>query len=154
MPYKPLKGTSPALAALKPLLGTWRVKLFNAEFIPSDAPAPMGEMTVEWFDEAFVLMRFAMEDPTEVPPSVQMIGRNEDREDYEVLYYDRRGVSRILTMTFDGTNWTMERDDPGFAQRFSGSMSKDRKTINGYWERCHDGKSWIHDFDLTYTKVG
>ena len=52
----------------------------------------------------------------------------------------------------------LERTKPDFSpfdfsQRFTGTLSEDGNTIAGAWEICHDGKTWEHDFDLTYTKV-
>jgi hypothetical protein len=35
----------------------------------------------------------------------------------------------------------------------TGTFSDDGKTIPGAWEVCHDGATWEHDFDLTYTKI-
>jgi hypothetical protein len=32
------------------------------------------------------------------------------------------------------------------------SLYQDGETIAGHWEICHDGKTWEHNFDLTYTK--
>jgi hypothetical protein len=54
--------------------------------------------------------------------------------------------------------WKLWRDSPDFSpldfsQRYTGSFSDDGKTISGAWEICHDGATWEHDFDLTYTKL-
>ena len=57
--------------------------------------------------------------------------------------------------------WSMEAQFPQFQTTdvrgrtvfFTGTFSKDGSTIAGRWEICHDGNSWEHDFDLTYTKV-
>lgn len=61
-------------------------------------------------------------------------------------------------MGFDGRAWTLLRERPDFspldfAQRYTGRFSDDRRTISGAWEICHDGNTWEHDFELTYTKV-
>jgi uncharacterized protein (TIGR02246 family) len=56
-------------------------------------------------------------------------------------------------------NWLIAHDqvsvplDFEFAQRYTGTFSSDGKTIAGAWEICHDGKTWEHDFDLTYIRA-
>jgi hypothetical protein len=54
--------------------------------------------------------------------------------------------------------WRLSRDRPDFsaldfAQRYTGTISADGKTIAGAWEIRHEGKTWEHDFDLTYIKA-
>ena len=49
--------------------------------------------------------------------------------------------------------WKPDFTPLDFSQRFTGTFSDDGKTIAGPWEISHDGKTWEHDFDLTYTKV-
>jgi hypothetical protein len=44
------------------------------------------------------------------------------------------------------------KGDGGFSQRYSGIFSDDGETIAGSWEICHDGTTWEHDFELTYSK--
>ena len=38
-------------------------------------------------------------------------------------------------------------------ERYTGTFSDDGRVITGCWEIRHDGATWEHDFDLTYTKV-
>jgi hypothetical protein len=79
-----------------------------------------------------------------------VIGRNADRDDYEVLYADERGLSRVYTMTFACGEWTQSRTDPGFHQRFRDRLATDGNRIDAAWSRPHDdGATWIHDFDVT-----
>jgi hypothetical protein len=67
-------------------------------------------------------------------------------------------VARVYEMSFDNGVWRLWRTSADFtpldfSQRFTGTFSKDASTITGRWEISHDGTSWEHDFDLTYTKV-
>lgn len=88
------------------------------------------------------------------PTSVQVIGRNEDHDDFTVLYTDERGVSRVYAMTLATGDWTLSRTDPGFHQCFAGHLSADGTHIDGDWSRSHDaGETWIHDFHVTYTRT-
>ena len=57
-------------------------------------------------------------------------------------------------MTFDDDTWTQRREDPGFHQRFEGSLDPGGDRITAAWTRSHDdGITWVHDFDLVYTRV-
>jgi hypothetical protein len=49
--------------------------------------------------------------------------------------------------------WRIWRTSPGFSQRFEGRLSRDKKTVRGSWEKSFDGKTWVHDFAVTYRKV-
>jgi hypothetical protein len=61
-------------------------------------------------------------------------------------------------MSIEDGVWKLWRDEPDFSpldfsQRFTGTFSADGETISGRWEICHDGETWEHDFDLTYTRA-
>jgi hypothetical protein len=49
--------------------------------------------------------------------------------------------------------WTLRREGPPFAQRFTGTFSADGATITGRWEIQEPGEEWRIDFDGTYTRV-
>jgi hypothetical protein len=72
---------------------------------------------------------------------------------YFQLYSDDRSVCRVYAMRLRGDEWTLWREGPPFAQRFTGTFSADGRTITGRWEIAEDGKDWRIDFDSTYTKV-
>lgn len=147
-----------ALDALEALAGQWRVEISNAEFLDGDARLA-GRMSATWLDgRAFLVLRSVIADgpPDSVrpPASVQVIGRNEDRDDFTALYADERGVSRVHTMTLAAGEWTQVRADPGFHQRFDGRLSDDGSRMEGAWSRSHDdGTIWLHDFDVLYTRT-
>jgi len=69
-----------------------------------------------------------------------------------VLYVDDRQVSRVYEMYFEGGEWKIWRNAPGFYQRFAGKLDKGRKTIKARGENSTDGEKWNHDFDVTYTR--
>jgi hypothetical protein len=137
---------NPALAELEPLVGEWEVEV-------PQFPGQRGRVTCEWL-EGGAYLRYHAEPPEPAPTSTLLIGRDDSSEAYTVLFYDSRGVSRVYQMGFDAGNWTMSRQAPGFWQRFSATMSTDRATIRGAWEKSPDGSTWEHDFDLIYTRVG
>ena len=82
-----------------------------------------------------------------------LISRDESSGEYQALYYDSRGVSRNYQMSFEGNTWKMWRDWPAFRQRFEATVSKDGRSIKGYWEKSVDGKPWERDFNMTFTRV-
>ncbi len=143
--------TNPALSDLAVLLGTWRVELTAADWL-DEGQSLVGETRVEWLDDFFLVLRSSFgEGP---PDSTSVVGRNEDRDDYTVLYADERGVSRIYAMTYADRLWVQHREDPGFHQRFEGRISEDGTRIDAAWSKSHDdGATWEHDFDLTWTRI-
>jgi hypothetical protein len=85
--------------------------------------------------------------------SLSVIGRDDAGDDYTMLYFDSRGVSRIYQMSFDGGVWKQWREAPGFWQRFTGTFDDDGNTITAKSENSGDGIAWELDFNLTYTRV-
>ncbi len=141
---------NPALEPLEVLLGDWDVELSNAEFLEGGAVLT-GMMTFAWLEPAFISMGSHVTGGI-VPDSISVIGRNDTGAAFTMLYYDDRGVSRVYDMSFDGKEWLLSRNDPGFQQRFAATITEDARTIRGSWERSHESDIWIHDFDVLYTR--
>lgn len=150
---------SPVLRRLDALIGEWEMSVQTGGLSFGGARA-----VFEWLEDgAFVVQRAYSGPPSpDIPavwrdnsplPTVSIIGLDDTAETFTVLYSDARGVSRVYTMTFDGTLWTQHRAAPGFHQRFSGTLSDDAKTITAHWEGSPDGTTWTLDFNLTYTKL-
>jgi hypothetical protein len=95
----------------------------------------------------------------EASDGIAIISPDPEREgNYLQHYFDSRGVAHVYKMSFENGVWKLWRDEANFspldfAQRYTGTFSDDGKTIAGAWEICHDGTTWEHDFDLTYTKA-
>jgi hypothetical protein len=124
---------------------------FHASFLDEPEATISGVASLEWLDDALIVMRSAFDGGP--PRSTSVIGRNESSDTYSMLYYDVRGVSRIYAMGFDAGVWTLSRQDPDFHQRFTGRLSEDGSTISAAWELSDDGGSrWQHDFDLSYER--
>jgi hypothetical protein len=105
-----------------------------------------GAATFEWMERGkFLHYQFG--------PSHWVIGRDDALPGYCVLYSDDREVSRVYHMTLRRGLWKIWRDAPGFHQRFEGRITNRGREIHAHWERSTNGKTWIHDFDLTYTKT-
>jgi hypothetical protein len=145
-----------ALTALEPFVGEWRL---HARF--PGLPDAGGEAMVgfDWLpNERFLLQRWTSPVP-EAPDGIAVIGADPANDGaYLQHYFDERGVARLYKMTFTGGVWTLWRDEPDFSpldfhQRFTGTFSPDRNRLTGTWETSHDGTTWEHDFELTYTRV-
>ncbi|RDI69270.1 hypothetical protein [Nocardia pseudobrasiliensis] len=142
-----------AIQRLDVLTGSWRATLRNAWFLdPADQEVP-GSATGEWLSDAFVVFRWIMSGDVGKATSqmVLVLGRSDPNDAYTALYHDERGVCRVFAMTFDGTAWTLERQDPDMFQRFVASVEPDR--IVARWEASDDrGSTWRKDFDLVFDR--
>jgi hypothetical protein len=137
-----------ALEDLQVLVGDWTLTLSDAWFLEPPGTEGYGSATVEWFGEAFLLMRLTLHGEISFA-----IGRSDANDAYHVLYHDDRGVCRLFAMTWDGRRWTMSREDPDFHQRFVADVEPDR--ISGRWEASEDqGQTWRKDFDLVFERTG
>jgi hypothetical protein len=143
------------LAALEPLVGAWGMVPKFPSLPPVEGEA---NVTFEWMPgEQFLIQRWDVPVP-EAPDGIAILGLDPQHEGrYLQHYFDTRGVARTYKMTFADGVWKLRRDEPDFspldfAQRFTGTFSADGSTITGAWEINHDGATWEHDFDLTYTR--
>ena len=143
---------NPALKSLEILIGEWEMELTNASFLPNKSDKIKGLSTFEVIENSGFLVERQGDIP--LPWSRWVMGRDDSEQNYSVLYFDDRSVSRKYEMSFNDDVWRKWRSAPGFWQRFEGNISKDGKTIKAYWEVSTDnGKNWKHDFDLTYKRT-
>ncbi|HMG28316.1 MAG TPA: hypothetical protein VKH36_16050 [Acidimicrobiia bacterium] len=151
------KTPSTEMAPLEALVGEWSVEALAPWAPPSDL---RGRTVFEWMTGGtFLLQRWEVP-IDEAPDGLAVIGRiPQDNAGYLQHYFDSRGVARVYSMTFEDGVWTLSRTKADFspldfAQRFTGTLGDDDRTIRGGWELAHDGSTWEHDFDLVYTRVG
>jgi hypothetical protein len=144
------------LEALEPLVGEWKMMATFKDMPPVDAGA---HISIEWMPgKQFLIQRWEVPIP-EAPDGIALIGADPENEDNFIQhYFDTRGVARVYKMSFGDGIWKLWRDEPDFspldfAQRYTGTFSDDGTTIAGAWEICHDGKTWEHDFGLTYVRA-
>jgi hypothetical protein len=142
----------PSLRPLAVLIGRWEMQIrWSAQthaLIGGPATA-RGVARFEWIEDGRFLVQH--QGAAEGPPDARwVVGRDETSEEYEALYADARGVSRVYRMTLVGGTWRIWRNATGFSQRFEGRISGDGRAIEGRWEKSADGATWEHDFDLRY----
>jgi hypothetical protein len=137
-----------ALERLDGIVDRWTLTLSDAWFLEPPGTEQHGWATIEWLDDAFLVLRSGMEDR---PLWDMVFGHSDARDAYEVLYHDERGTSRVFAMTFADGQWTMSREDPDFHQRFVARVEGDR--ILGHWDASDDGgATWRKDFDITFDR--
>jgi hypothetical protein len=138
------------IARLQPFIGTWRLE---ASLGP---PGITGTAVFEWeLGGAYVIQRSEVPVP-QAPDGLCLISANPDGDGFVQHYFDSRGVTRVYQMTFDGTTWTLLREQPDFSpldfkQRYVGTFGDDR--IDGRWE-SDSGGGYQLDFELNYVRAG
>jgi len=136
------------MESLEPLVGEWTAEAV----VPGSDEVQRGDMSVAWLEGGgYLIQRSRMEDPI-FPRGVTVIGPDRSGEKIVQHYFDSRGVARIYDISLEGGVLRLSRDDPDFAQRFTGRFSDDGGAIEGAWEICEDGATWRHDFALTYRR--
>ena len=142
---------NPALDELRFLVGGWDMELSEASFLPDPDAKLRGSVTFEWLEQgAALVMRMG---GATAPGATWIIGRDDAEPDYQVLYADDRGISRVYQMSLGDGTWRIWRDAPEFFQRFEAEVSADRAEINGSWQKSVDGgTAWTHDFKVRYTR--
>jgi len=140
-----------ALKDLEGLVGEWTLTMSDAWFLEDRDRRQTGSATIDWLGDAFIEVRASL--GMDHGTWHWVIGRNDARDQYVLLYHDQRGVLRVFEMTFDAGRWTLTREDPDFHQRFLATIDGDR--ILGRWEASEDGgETWRKDYDLTFERKG
>ena len=141
---------NPAMKPFSVLIGNW-ITTGTHLLIPDTILH--GRASFEWLEGgAFLLMRTEIDEPG-IPSGIAIIGSDDATEEYFMLYFDERGVSRKYEVTLHDNIWKWWRNAPGFFQRYEGSIVDDGNTIIGKGELSKDGLSWDKDLDLTYKRV-
>lgn len=92
-------------------------------------------------------------DQPDIPSGIAIIGSDDATEEYFMLYFDERGVSRKYEVTLHNNVWKWWRNAAGFSQRYEGTIVDSGNTIIGKGELSKDGLTWEADLDLTYQRV-
>ena len=146
----------PRMARLEPFVGEWRLEA-PAFPLPAEL-AGKARTTFEWaLDGTFLVQRSTI--PVPEAPDGLCVFAPDSGDGYTQHYFDSRGVVRLYAMSFDGSEWTVQRSSPDFSpldfhQRWFGTFSPDGQTIEGRWETSPDGQAWEHDFELRYLRTG
>jgi hypothetical protein len=141
---------NPALERFRVLVGEWLT-----EGTHPDVPGKTfhGRTAFQWMQGgAFLMMRSEIDEPG-IPSGLAIIGSDDVAGRYGMLYFDERGISRIIETALEDRVWTWWRDDPKFSQRFACTISEDGRSILAKGEMSKDGEAWRPDLQLTYRRV-
>lgn len=143
---------NPALADLQFLTGAWDVELSEASFLTEPTARLAASVIFEWIEQdAAMVMRMG---DAGTPMATWIFGRDDAQSDYNVLYADDRGVSRVYNMSLSNGTWRMWRTTPEFSQRFEAQVNADQTQISGSWQKSFDGGiTWEHDFKVRYSRA-
>jgi hypothetical protein len=143
-----------ALRSLEPLVGEWDVTLTHAWFLDSLDTEIQGTATIEWYADAFLLLRSSFATRTAAQGGsawAMAFSRNEPRDTFLALYNDDRGVSRVFDMTFADGEWTLLREDPDFHQRIVMRIGRDHVDMRA--DASEDaGRTWRKDLDYIFER--
>jgi hypothetical protein len=140
---------NPALQPFSLLIGNWNTTGTH-RLIPDTILH--GRASFEWLENgAFLMWRSEIDEPG-IPSGLAILGSDDATEEYFILYFDERGVSRKYQMTLRDNIWKYWRNAPGFSQRFTGTIDDNGDTIIGVWELSEDDSTWQRDLELTYTR--
>ena len=141
---------NPALDAFSVLIGEWKT-VGAHQHIPGTTLH--GRTSFEWIEGgAFLIMHSDIDEPG-IPTGVAIFGSDDSKEEYFMLYFDERGVSRRYDVSLRDNVLKYWRTAPEFSQRFAGTISDDGRTIVGVSELSRDDATWEKNLELTYTRA-
>jgi hypothetical protein len=143
-----------AMRRLEAMVGDWDVTMTHAWFLDSLDTEIRGTATVDWFADAFLMLRSTFEgrDASAGASAWALaIGRSDPRDGFVALSYDDRGVYRVFDMTFADGEWTLLREDPDFHQRIVMRLTQDRIEMRA--DASEDaGTTWRKDLDYIFVR--
>lgn len=145
MPEEP---NTSELELMRALVGTWTTE-GDHPLLPGDQIR--GRATFEWLDgERFLIQRSHYDHP-QIPDAVAITGITGDQ--LSMHYFDSRGVFRVYSVSMTPQTWSFSRDDPDFAQRFTGTFTDGGDIITCRGQFSRDGVAWEDDLALTYRRA-
>lgn len=111
-----------------------------------------GTVTFEWLAGERFLVQRSHSDHALFPDGLSVIGAPEDGDGLVMEYFDSRGVRRTYKVSIDDGEWRIWREQPGFDQRFSARLRRDR--FEGEFEYTATPGDWQHDMKVIYHRRG
>jgi hypothetical protein len=146
----------PVLDHLAMLMGEWETGATHQAW---PGTVVHGRATFEWLEGGTFLIWRAHYDHPDLPDSIVIMGCDATGDlanpggGCSLHYFDQRGVTRLYHLSAEAGVWRFWREAPGFSQRFTGTLSADRRTIDGVAELSRDGVTWEQDLLITYKRV-
>ena len=129
------------LEPFEALIGQWTMELTH---LAVEGTVIRGLTTNEWLEGGRFLVQRAVNDHPDFPDSIAVIGVMEGDSALSMQWFDSRGVHRVYAAAFDGNEHTLERDEPGFAQRLRATLGADGSTLEGVWQ-LDEGEGYRDD---------
>lgn len=92
-------------------------------------------------------------DEGKIPASIAIFGSDNTKEEYFMLYFDERRVSRKCDVVFQDNVLKWSRNAPEFSQRYTFTFTNDGNTIISKEEMLKDGTTWEKVLNLTYIRI-
>ncbi len=141
---------NPALKPFEVLVGNWKA-VGTHPGVPDTVLH--GQSSFKWIEGGAFLMWSSEVDYKGFPKGIAIFGSDDTAEEYFMLYFDERKVSRKYDVSFQNNVLKWWRNAPKFSQCYTWTFAEDGNTIIGKGELSTDGTTWEKDLDLTYTRV-
>jgi hypothetical protein len=133
--------------AFNVLIGAWDTEATHPMLPGTVVP---GRATFEWLEGERFLIQRSHNDHPQFPDAIMIIGDIDG--EITCHYFDSRGVFRVYRMSLSGDTLKIWRDDPEFAQRYTGTLTGD--AITGTWQVSRDqGASWEDDLEQSFRRA-
>jgi len=141
---------NPALKPFEVLIGEWKTTGSHPYFL---GKALAGRAIFEWAEGgAFLILRSEIDHP-KFPQGIEIFASDDALDQYYMLHFDERGVSRKYDVRFEDGVLTWYRNDPKFSQRFTLMIEKDGNSMVSSGEMSHNGGAWEKGLALVYTRL-
>ncbi len=97
-------------------------------------------------------MRSEIDEP-EIPSGVAIIGSDDAAGTFTMIYFDERNVSRRYTVEIAEKQVSWHRDEAGFAQRMTITISTDGSRLEAKGTMSRNGGPWEDDLQLSYERL-
>ena len=136
-----------ALQRLEFLIGDWRTTGTHP-MVPGKKLC--GRTSFNWHEGgAFLIMRQQIDEPG-FPDGLAIIGSDNAAGTCSMVYFDERGVSRVMDVTVGNRALAWRHDGPDFAQRLTISQEADRLVSKGLMSK--NGGPWEDDLSQVFER--
>ena len=110
-----------------------------------------GRTSFAWHEGgAFLIMRSHVDEPG-FPDGMAIIGSDQASGTLTMIYFDERGVSRVMDVTVGQQSMTWRHDDPAFAQRLTIS-AEGRDPLVSRGCMSEKGGPWTDDLSQVFER--
>jgi len=141
---------NPALKSFAVLVGKWKA-VGTHPGVPDTILH--GHSSFEWIEGGAFLRWSSAVDYKGFPKGIAIFGSDDATEEYFMLYFDDRKVSRKYDVSFENNVLKWWRNAPEFSQRYTWTFQDNGNTIISKGELSKDGMTWEKDLDLIFTRV-